>query len=82
MLFDIFDAGIFCNMESVDTVVFRLLISVSGIGPKAAMSILSLFTPRGLAAAVLADDVKGISRAPGVGAKTAARVTLELKDKI
>ena len=39
-------------------------------------------TPRGLAAAVLADDVKGISRAPGVGAKTAARVTLELKDKI
>lgn len=62
--------------------MFRLLISVSGIGPKAAMSILSLFTPRGLAAAVLADDVKGISRAPGVGAKTAARVTLELKDKI
>ena len=39
-------------------------------------------SPRGLAAAVLADDVKGISRAPGVGAKTAARVTLELKDKI
>lgn len=62
--------------------MFRLLISVSGIGPKAAMSILSLFTPRGLATAVLADDVKGISRAPGVGAKTAARVTLELKDKI
>lgn len=62
--------------------MFRLLISVSGIGPKAAMSILSLFTPKSLAAAVAADDVKGISRAPGIGAKTAARVTLEMKDKI
>ena len=62
--------------------MFRLLISVSGIGPKAAMSILSLFTPRSLAAAVASDDVKSISRAPGVGAKTAARVTLELKVKI
>lgn len=62
--------------------MFRLLISVSGIGPKAAMSILSLFTPRSLAAAVASDDVKSISRAPGVGAKTAARVALELKDKI
>lgn len=62
--------------------MFRLLISVSGIGPKAAMSILSLFTPRGLASAVESGDVKSISRAPGVGAKTAARVALELKDKI
>lgn len=62
--------------------MFRLLISVSGIGPKAAMSILSLFTPRGLASAVASGDVKSISRAPGVGAKTAARVSLELKDKI
>ncbi len=62
--------------------MFRLLISVSGIGPKAAMSILSLFTPRGLAEAVAAEDVKSISRAPGVGSKTAARVTLELKDKL
>lgn len=62
--------------------MFRLLISVSGIGPKAAMSILSLFTPRGLASAVASGDVKSISRAPGVGAKTAARVALELKDKI
>lgn len=62
--------------------MFRLLISVSGIGPKAAMSILSLFTPKGLCAAVASEDVKSISRAPGVGAKTAARVSLELKDKI
>lgn len=62
--------------------MYRLLISVSGIGPKAAMSILSLFTPRSLAAAVSANDVKSISRAPGIGPKTAARVALELKDKI
>ncbi len=62
--------------------MYRLLISVSGIGPKAAMSILSLFTPKSLASAVAANDVKSISRAPGVGPKTAARVALELKDKI
>lgn len=62
--------------------MFRLLISVSGVGPKAGMAILSLLTPRKLAAAVAAEDAKSISRAPGVGAKTAARVVLELKDKL
>lgn len=62
--------------------MFRLLISVSGVGPKAAMSILSLFTPHGLATAISCGDAKSISRAPGVGAKTAARVSLELKEKI
>ncbi len=62
--------------------MFRLLISVSGIGPKAGMSILSLFTPQKLALAITSGDTKSISRAPGVGAKTAARLTLELKDKI
>ncbi len=70
----------FHNREELD--MFRLLISVSGVGPKAAMSILSLLTPRSLAAAIAAGDAKTISRAPGVGAKTAARVSLELKDKI
>lgn len=70
----------FHNREELE--MFRLLISVSGVGPKAAMSILSLFTPHGLATAVAAGDVKSISRAPGVGAKTAARLALELKDKI
>lgn len=62
--------------------MFRLLISVSGIGPKAAMSILSLLTPHKLAGCVAAGDAKMIARAPGVGPKTAARVVLELKDKI
>ena len=70
----------FHNREELE--MFKLLISVSGIGPKAAMSVLSLFTPHGLANAVAAGDVKSISRAPGVGAKTAARLALELKDKI
>ena len=60
---------------------FRLLISVSGVGPKAAMSILSLLTPEKLAIAISAEDIKAISRANGVGAKTAARVVLELRDK-
>ena len=61
---------------------FRLLISVSGVGPKAAMSILSQLTVDRFAYAVSTDDVKALSRAPGVGAKTAARIILELKDKV
>lgn len=61
--------------------IFKLLISVSGVGPKAAMSILSLMTPRRLAMSIAAEDTKSISKAPGVGAKTAARVILELKSK-
>ncbi len=70
----------FHSREELD--MFRLLISVSGIGPKAGMAILSLFTPHGLAAAVTAGDTKSIARAQGIGSKTAARVVLELKDKI
>ncbi len=70
----------FYTREELD--MFRLLISVSGIGPKAGMAILSLFTPHGLAVAVAAGDTKSIARAQGIGAKTAARVVLELKDKI
>lgn len=61
---------------------FKLLISVSGVGPKAAMSILSLLTPERFALAVTGEDAKALSRAQGVGAKTAARIVLELKDKI
>ena len=61
---------------------FKLLITVSGVGPKAAMSILSLLTPDKLSMAICAEDTKTISKASGIGAKTAARVVLELKDKI
>ena len=61
---------------------FNQLIGVSGVGPKAAMSILSTLTPDKFSLAVCTDDVKAISKAPGIGAKTAARVILELKDKV
>ena len=61
---------------------FEMLTSVSGIGPKAAMSILSYNTPESLAAAVISNDDKALSAAPGIGKKTALRVILELKDKI
>lgn len=61
---------------------FRLLITVSGVGPKAAIAILSLLTPAKLALAICSDDKKTISRANGVGPKTAARIVLELKDKL
>lgn len=61
---------------------FKLLITVSGVGPKAAMAILSLLTPDKLSYAIINEDTKTISRASGVGAKTAARVVLELKDKV
>ncbi len=61
---------------------FRLLISVSGVGPKAALAILSVLTPEKLALAVASGDVKSISTAQGVGKKIAERVVLELKDKL
>ncbi len=61
---------------------FNQLISVSGVGPKAAMSILSIMTPDKFSLAVCTEDVKSISKASGIGAKTAARIVLELKDKI
>ncbi len=61
---------------------FKLLITVSGIGPKAAIAILSVLTPEKFALAVAMGDVKAISKASGVGSKTAARVVLELKEKV
>lgn len=70
----------FINREDVD--IFRLLISVNGVGPKGALAILSTITPDDLRFAVLSDDVKAISKAPGIGAKTAQRMIIELKDKL
>ena len=70
----------FYTSEELD--MFKLLISVSSVGPKAAVSILSLMTPEKLAAAIATEDVKGISKAPNVGAKTAGRIILDLKDKV
>ncbi len=65
-----------------DLRVFKLLIGVSGIGPKGALAILSVMTTDDLRFAVLGDDAKTIAKAPGVGTKTAQRLILELKDKL
>lgn len=61
---------------------FEMLTAVSGIGPKAAMSILSHNTPEGLALAIMSNNEKALTVAPGIGKKIAQRVILELKDKV
>lgn len=70
----------FCSEEELQA--FKLLIGVSGVGPKAAMSILSLLEPARFMYAVCTEDVKALAKANGIGAKTAARIVLELHDKI
>jgi Holliday junction DNA helicase RuvA len=70
----------FKNNEELSA--FKLLITVSGVGPKAAMAILSLLTPDRLSMAISSEDTKAIAKANGIGPKTAARVILELKDKV
>ena len=62
--------------------MFNKLISVSGVGPKAAQSLLAALPPAKLTLAILTDDVASLAKAQGVGKKTAARVVLELKDKL
>lgn len=62
--------------------MFELLTSVSKIGPKVGLSILSFSSPEKLGAFILSDDIANLSKAPGVGKKTAERIILELKDKI
>lgn len=70
----------FINKEELN--LFKLLINVNGIGPKGALSILSTLTVYDLKMAILSEDFKLISKANGIGAKTAQRVVIELKDKI
>lgn len=65
-----------------DLEVFRLVIGVSGIGPKGGLSILSQLSPDSLRFAVMSGDVKAISAAPGIGKKTAEKLIIELKDKL
>lgn len=69
-------------LEPNDEHMFEKLITVNGIGPKGAVGILSVLTPDELRFAILSDDVKTISKAPGIGPKTAGRLVLELKDKV
>ena len=70
----------FLTRDALD--IFKLLITVSGIGPKGALGVLSAFTPSDLRFAILSQDAKMISKAPGIGAKTAQRLIMELKDKV
>lgn len=68
-------------LSKEDLKIFQLLLGVNGIGPKAALGILSAFSATDLRFAVLAQDAKAISKAPGIGTKTAQKLILELKDK-
>lgn len=70
----------FSDMESLD--VFRMLITVNGVGPKAAMSIMSTLSTSQLVLAIAGGDAKSIATSPGVGKKTSERLILELKDKV
>lgn len=70
----------FLTMEELN--MFELLISVSGVGAKSALSILANVEPSSFALAVISNDTSKLVKIPGVGAKTAARIVLELKDKL
>lgn len=65
-----------------DMEMFKLLLGVNGVGPKAALGILSVMSADDIRFAVLADDAKTVSKAPGIGTKTARKLILELKDKV
>ena len=77
---DIFDIYGFYDLS--EQRCFELLLSVSGVGPKAALSILSSSTPESLALAIINNDESALSIAPGIGKKIASRIVLELKDKV
>lgn len=62
--------------------IFKLLITVSGIGPKGAIGVLGTLSADDIRYAVMAEDAKTIAKAPGIGAKTASKVVIELKDKL
>lgn len=70
----------FSSKEELE--MFRLLISVNGVGPKAAVSVLSQFKPGDISLCIASGDSKSLTRAAGIGGKTAQRIVMELKDKI
>ena len=77
---DAFDIYGFYTRQELDT--FKLLIAINGVGPKAALAILSSVSPDGLQMAVVTQNEKMLTAAPGVGKKIAQRILLELKDKL
>lgn len=76
----VFDLYGFATQSELHT--FRMLLGVSGVGPKAALAILSTGTPDALAMAIITGDEKTLTAAPGIGKKIAQRIILELKDKL
>ena len=72
---------LFVFQSEDDLEMYRLLLNVNGVGPKAALGILSVLTADDVRFAVLSDDAKAIAKAPGIGMKTAKKLILELKDK-
>lgn len=74
--------SLFGFLKKDDLDMFRMLITVNGIGPKAALSVLSAATADQIRFAVLAEDTKAIEKIPGIGKKTAGKLILELKDKL
>jgi len=74
--------NLFGFLTKDDLEMFRLLITVSGIGPKGALAVLSVLDADGLRFAILSGDAKAIAKAQGVGGKTAERVIIDLKDKV
>lgn len=77
---DALDLFAFSSVDELE--FFKLLITVSSVGPKAAVAVLSLFEPQQLVLAIAAGDTRAITRANGIGKKTAERIVLELKDKV
>lgn len=76
------DMSLYGFLTREELKLFKQLITVSGIGPKGALSILSYLTPEKLILAILSKDVKAISKAQGIGAKSAEKLCIELRDKV
>ena len=76
------DIRLFGFLSNQERKLFKQLLTVSGVGPKGALSILDQLGPDNLVAAIMASDAKSISKANGIGSKTAQKVCLELHDKV
>lgn len=76
------DMSLYGFSDETDQRVFELLLTVTGVGPKAGLAFLSAMTAQQIAQAVATDDVRSITRVPGIGPKTAQRMVLELKEKM
>jgi len=76
------DVSLYGFKTSEERDLFRLLLSISGVGPRIAMAVLSAFSPETLRAAVANNDVTALTRIPGIGRKTAQRLVLDLRDRV